>query len=164
MNNRRSSPGACGVALLAVWLLTTVPRVSYTQASPLFGTWKLNVAKSTYSPGPPPKRNTLTYEAAGEGLQATSQGVDAEGQPTGVQFTAKFDGQDYPVTGAQAWDTVVLKRIDAFTLEQTRKKGGTVVQTATVVVSEDGTGLTVRVTGTNAKGQRVNNVGVYERQ
>jgi hypothetical protein len=164
MNNRNMSPGMWGVALLAVGLLTTVPRVSYTQASPLFGTWKLDVAKSTYSPGPPPKGNTLTHEAAGEGLQATSQGVDAEGQPTGVQFTAKFDGQDYPVTGSQEWDTVVLKRLDASTIEQTRKKGGTVVQTATVVVSQDEQGLTIRVTGRNAKGQRVNNVGVYERQ
>jgi hypothetical protein len=164
MNNRRISPGACGVAFLAVWLLTTVPRASYGQASPLFGTWKLNGAKSTYSPGPPPKGTTLTYEAAGEGLKATSQGVDAEGKTTGVQFTANFDGKDYPVTGAQDWDTVALKRVDASTLEQTRKKGGKVVQTATVVVSKDGKGLTVRVTGTNAKGQRVNNVGVYEQQ
>src|SRR5262245_48885688 len=122
MNDRRIAPGAWGVTLLAVWFLTTVPRVSSAQASPLLGTWKLDVAKPTYSPGPPPQGNTLTYEAAAKGLKATSQDVDAEGNLTGVQFTAKFDGQDYPVTGSQEWDMVALKRVDAFTIEQTRKK------------------------------------------
>jgi hypothetical protein len=128
------------------------------------GTWKLNVAKSKYDPGPPPKTQTLTYEAAGQGVRITSSAVNVRGEPTVIQYTASYDGQDYAVTGGDDFDTTALRRIDAFTVEGIRKRGGKVVQTFTRVVSPDRKTLTITTTGTNAKGQLINNVVVYERQ
>ena len=101
------------------------------------GNWKLNVAKSKYDPGPAPKAQTLTYEAAGQGVRITSTAVDTRGQPTVIQYTASYDGQDHAVTGGEDFETTALKRIDAFTVEGIRKRGGKRVQTFTRVVSAD---------------------------
>lgn len=128
------------------------------------GTWKLNVAESKYDPGPAPKEQTLTYEAAGRAVRVTSQTVDPQGTNVLIQYTATYDGVDYPVSGGVDFDTTSLKRIDAFTVEGTRKLAGKVVQTFRRVVSQDRKRMTITTTGTNARGQRINNVVVYDRQ
>ena len=135
-------------------------------ADPVIGTWKLNLAKSKYSPGPPPKSVTLRYEPSGEGVKLTSEGVDAEGQPISIQFTANYDGKDVPYKGGGPLgaDTIAIKRINASTTESTLKRGGKVVGTSRRVVSSDGKVLTITTTGTNAKGQKVKNVAVYDKQ
>jgi hypothetical protein len=106
----------------------------------------------------------MTIEAAGDGEKATTEGVNAAGTATMTQYTAQYDGKDYPMTGSQNVDTVALKRIEARTLERTDKKGDKVVGTLTRVVSEDGKTMTVTLKGTNAQGQAVNNVIVWEKQ
>jgi hypothetical protein len=131
---------------------------------PANGTWELNLAKSTFSPGPPPKSQTRTYEISGGEVTCTLKGIDAEGKPTLVQYSAKYDGKDYPVTGSPDFDAIALKRVDAVTAEATTKKGGKVVGTAKRVVSKDGKTLTLTVKGKNAKGQAVNNVMVFDKQ
>ena len=133
-------------------------------ADPASGTWELNLAKSKFSPGPPPKSLTRTFEVTGADVKYTLKGIDAEGKPTLVQFTAKYDGKDYPVTGSPDFDAISLKRVDAVTTHATLKKGGKVVQTSTRVVSKDGKTLTLTVKGTNAKGQAVNNVTVFDKR
>jgi hypothetical protein len=125
-------------------------RVSAQASNPRIGTWKLNVEKSKYSPGPAPQSGTMKIEASGEGEKATTEGVNAAGTATMTQYTAQYDGKDYPITGSQNADTVSLKRIDARTMERTDKKGEKVVATSTRVVSEDGKTMTVTVKGTNA--------------
>ena len=60
------------------------------------GTWKLNVAKSKYSPGPAPKDGTLTVESEPNGLKITIHGTDAESKPVHMEFSPKYDGKDYP--------------------------------------------------------------------
>jgi hypothetical protein len=130
---------------------------------PAAGTWELNLAKSKFSPGPAPKSQTRTYEVTGADVKYTLKGIDADGKPTLVQYTAKYDGKDYPVTGSQDFDTISLKRVDAVTAQATLKKGGKMVQTATRVVSKDGKALTLTTIGTNAKGQPVNNVLVFDK-
>jgi hypothetical protein len=130
------------------------------------GIWTLNVAKSKYDPGPPPKSMTVTYEAVGQGLKVSVKGTEADGRPIVMSYIANYDGKDYPVTiaGATAYDTVTLKQIDASTVEATRKKGGQVVLTFARVVSADGRMLTMTVNGTDNEGQRFNDVAVFERQ
>ena len=136
----------------------------WSAADPVIGTWKLNVAKSKYSPGPAPKSATIAYEAAGDGVKRTGETVGADGQTTSFSYTAQYDGKDYPVTGNPNADTITLKRINAYTTEATLKKGGKVTTTARRVVSKDGKTLTLTLKGTNAQGQRVNAVAVYEKQ
>jgi hypothetical protein len=106
----------------------------------------------------------VKVEASGQGEKVTTEGVNANGTPTMTQYTANFDGKDYPLTGSQDFDTVSLKRIDARTTERTDKKGDKVVRTLTRVVSQDGKTMTVTIKGTNAQGQAVNNVEMYEKQ
>src|SRR5450432_4455030 len=88
------------------------------------GTWKMNPAKSKYSPGPAAKSITLTVEADENGLKVNSEGIGGDGNPTHVQYDAKFDGQDYPITGVPNADTISAKRIDANTIQTTVKKDG----------------------------------------
>ena len=133
-------------------------------ADPASGTWELNLAKSKFTPGPAPKSMTRTIEVTGDELKYTTKGVGAEGQPTLVEFTAKYDGKDYPVTGAPDYDAVSLKRINAATVAGSLKKSGKVVYTVRRVVSKDGTRTTITVKGKNAKGQRVTVVQVFDKR
>ena len=131
---------------------------------PRNGTWELNVAKSTHSPGPGPKSAMRTYDIAGQKIKYVSKGMDAEGKPTLVQYTAEFDGKDYPLTGSTDVDTISLKKIDAHNFQAIQKKAGKVVITTNNVVSPDGKVMTVTSKGTNANGESVNNVQVYDRR
>jgi hypothetical protein len=128
------------------------------------GTWKLDVAKSKYSPGPAPKSLTLKFEATADGIKLTSDGVNAEGNPTHGEYVSKFDGKDVPWKGNPDADTASAKKIDDNSYENVWKKDGKTTITAKAVVSKSGKTLTVTLTGTNAKGQTVNNTAVYDRQ
>ena len=145
-------------------LATVLCGVSIAQASePLIGTWKLNVGKSKFDPGPAPKSGTLKYEASGEGLIVT---VDTDGAngPAHWSYTANFDGKEYPVAGNPDGDVVALKRMTTTTTEADFKKSGKATTNNARVVSADGKTLTITVKGTNAKGQTVHNVQVFEKQ
>jgi hypothetical protein len=124
------------------------------------GTWKLNAEKSKYSPGPAPKSITLIIESDENGLKVDSTALDAEGKATHVQFDAKYDGKDYPVTGLANADMVSAKRINANTIETTQKKDGKVVMTVTSKVSKDGKTRTTTFVGKDAQGHAVHNVVV----
>ena len=73
------------VAVLAVCLVAMSPLSGFTQTDTFIGTWKLNLAKSKYSPGPPPKSQTATYDAAGDGVKVTVKGTNGQGQPIDIQ-------------------------------------------------------------------------------
>src|SRR5262245_9945000 len=128
------------------------------------GTWKLNVAKSKYNPGPPPKNGTLTVPAIPNGLKITIDGTDAEGKPVHMEFAPKYDGKDVPATGMPGADTISMKKIDDYTIEAVSKKEGKPLTTTRTVVSKDGKTRTTTQKGTNAKGDKVNNTIVYDKQ
>ena len=147
--------------VIGLWVTTA----TLWAADPFVGTWKLNLATSKYSPGPPPKNLTITYAANGDGIKSTTEGVNAEGKPVATTYTATYDGKDAAVTGTGApYDTIALKRIDPNSLETTTKKDGKVLSKGKRVVSKDGKVLTVTTKGTNAKGEATNNVAVYDKQ
>ena len=134
-------------------------------ANPHVGNWTLDVAKSTYTPGPAPKSQTLKIDAWGDdGLTYAADGVGADGKPTHAEFQAKFDGKDYEFKGNPDAETLSYKKIDANTLEATLKRKGEAVITANVVVSADGKTRTVTQTGKDAKGKELKIVSVYEKQ
>jgi hypothetical protein len=128
------------------------------------GIWKLNVAKSKYSPGPAPKDGTLTVESQPDGLKITIHGTDAEGKAVHMEFSPKYDGKDVPATGMQGADTISMKKIDDYTVESVSKKGGKPLVTTRSTVSKDGKTRTSTQKGTNAKGEKVNNTIVYDKQ
>jgi len=132
-------------------------------ADPNIGTWKLNEAKSKIDAGLP-KNLTVTYEAVGESVKATVDGVDGQGKPTHNEWTGKYDGKDYPVTGDPASDTRSLKKINERTLELTVKKGDKVTMTGRIVLAADGKSRTLTASGTNAAGKKIRSTSVYDKQ
>ena len=151
-----------GTILLTVSVLFVVA-VACFAADVNMGTWKLNEAKSKISPGAG-KNNTVVIAAAGDSMKVTVDGVAADGKPAHNEWTGKFDGKDYPVTGDPTSDTRSYKQVDDHTLELTGKKDGKVTVTGKIVVSADGKSRTVNTTGTNPKGEKVKNTAVYDKQ
>jgi hypothetical protein len=127
------------------------------------GTWKLNEAKSKFAPGAT-KNNTVVVETAGDQVKVTVDGTDMDGKPTHNEWTGKFDGKDYPVTGDPNSDARSLTKIDDHTLGLNVKKGGKTTVTGRIVVSADGKSRTVTTSGTDAKGKKVSSTAVYDKQ
>ena len=127
------------------------------------GVWKLNEAKSKIPAGAP-KNHTVTYEAAGDMTKVTVEGVDAAGQPTHNEWTGKFDGKDYPVTGESNSDTRSYKVVNARTMTFANKKAGKATLTGRIVISADGKSRTVTTTATSADGKKVKSTAVYDKQ
>jgi hypothetical protein len=136
---------------------------SAQSSDPLLGAWKLNLAKSTYDPGPAPKAATLKYEAVGQGMKVTVDGATAAGAMH-WEYSGNLDGKDNAVTGNPDVDVIALKRVGPLTTEATMKKGGKVTTINTRVVSADGKTLTITAKGTDAQGKPVHNVQVFEKQ
>jgi len=129
---------------------------------PVMGTWKLDVAKSTYKPGPAPKSSTLTIEPAGKGLKVAVDAVNADGSPLKWGFTTMRDGkEEAPVTGNPMFDVVTSTRASATAGTNVYKKAGKVVMTTKLAISADGKTMTLTSTGTDPKGQAVHNVAIY---
>lgn len=132
-------------------------------SNPTLGSWKLNEAKSKIAPGTS-KNLTVTYAPAGDSIKGTIDGVDGQGKPTHNEWTGKFDGKDYPVTGDPTSDMRAIKQIDEHHYDLTVKKGGKVTLTGKAVVSADGKSRTVTVSGTDAEGKKVTSTAVYDKQ
>ena len=153
---------ACALAAMLVGVLTLfVATAAADQAS---GTWKMNTGKSKYSPGPAPKSLTVVVESDDTNYKIDATGTDADGKPIHVQYSAKFDGKDYPATGVANADSVSVKRIDANTIETVQKKDGKVMMTITSKVSKDGKTRTSTWHGKNAEGKDVHNVVMFDKQ
>ena len=128
------------------------------------GTWKLNEAKSKLSPGAT-KNNTVVYEAAGDNVKVTVDGIDSDGKAVHHEWTGKFDGKDYPVTGDPGSDARSYKKVGDRTLEFAAKKGGKVTVTGRIVEAADGKSRTVTTSwGTDSKGKKVSSTAIYDKQ
>ena len=128
------------------------------------GTWKLNVAKSTFRPGPPPAAETRIYQEQPEGVKTTVKTTWADRKTTTVEYPANYDGKDYPVSGSRDIDAVALTRMDDFTSAATLKHAGKEIGVARRVVSPDRKTMTITYKGINSIGDKVDNVAVYDRQ
>lgn len=132
-------------------------------ADPQMGTWKLNEAKSKITPGTT-KFTTVTFEDTLGQIKVTGDGIGANGKPMHVEWTGKFDGKNYPVTGDPTSEARSYKKIDDRTLELTNWYHGRVMATGRIVVSADGKSRTATVSGTTPKGKNFKNVVVYDKQ
>jgi len=137
--------------------------VAIAADDPQLGTWKLNETKSKIGAGTA-KNSTVVYVAAGDSVKVTVDGVDGSGKPAHNEWTGKFDGKDYPVTGEPAADTRSYKKLDAHTLSFAQKKDGKMTISGKIVVSGDGKTRTVTTTTTTADGKKVSSTAVYDKQ
>jgi len=143
--------------------ITTVAALA---ADNTIGTWKLDVAKSKYTPAPMPiKSLTVTREAADGGVKQTTKGERADGTAINASYTAKYDGKDVQVSGNSQYDTIAIKQLNANTLTDDRKKtGGPYKATGRTVVSNGGKTMTTTTKGTNADGKEFTQVLVFDKQ
>jgi hypothetical protein len=132
-------------------------------ASPFMGTWKLNAAKSKFTAGAS-KNKSVVYQSAFFQTKVIVDGTDGKGKPAHNEWTGKFDGQDYAVTGDSMSDMRAYKVVNDHAVDMTSKKGGKVVGTGKIVVAADGKSRTVTTWGKNSKGKNVTNVAVYDKQ
>jgi hypothetical protein len=132
-------------------------------ADPQMGTWKLNEAKSKITPGTL-KNTHVVYSSMFGRVKIKSDGIDANGKPIHVEWSGKFDGKDYPVTGDPNSDSRSYTKVNERTLTTTNKKNGNVTVTGQIVVSGDDKSRTVTVSGTTPKGKKFKNIAVYDKQ
>jgi hypothetical protein len=133
-------------------------------ADSVAGTWKLNLAKSTFSPGPAPKSQTRSYAESAQGLTLTVKTMTADGKESTAVVTFKEDGKPYPVSGNPDFDMIAVTRVDASTVHSTQTKAGAPVGTGVRTVSKDGKTLTFTQKGMHAAGGKYDDVLVYDRQ
>lgn len=158
----RLLPNAALCSLAATVLCAA--NMQFSSADPVIGTWKMNIAKSRFSPGPAPKNATTVYSQEGDWLVIKSTGTDSAGQPINRTNRYKRDGKAYPFDGPNGRGTITVKRIDDYNSEAVTKLEGGGTITTRSVISKDGKTRTMTSTGTNAKGEKVNSVIVWERQ
>lgn len=127
------------------------------------GTWKLNGAKSKFTAGAA-KNTTVEYKSLLFQTKVTVDGTDGKGKPAHNEWTGKFDGKDYAVTGDSVSDMRAYTMVNDHAMNMTNKKSGKTVSTGKIVVAADGKSRTVTTWGKNAKGKKVTNVAVYDKQ
>ena len=149
-------------------IVCLVAATSWTLAQskdPLVGTWVLNTAKSKYTPGPGPKSATTTIETVGGGYKFTVHQVPASGPDQNWTVITNFGGQPAKITGNNPnADAATYTKVNATTYDSVQSMKSKETQRQHVVVSADGKTRTVTSTGTDAKGQKINNVAVYEKK
>ena len=163
---KRHSPAVLVALLIALVGFALTSGVRAQPPQELFGSWKLNLAKSKYSPGPAPKSMTVTYSPAGLGrfgMKIVVEVVPAEGAPQRWEMTPMYDGKDYRVTGNPDADTISIKRISDTKGESTFKKGGKVMAVNVRTLSADAKTLTIESKGTTADGKPRHDIAVYEK-
>jgi hypothetical protein len=154
-------------ALLAVVMdgalsLHAAQPASVAEQDKLLGTWQLNSAKSRYVPGPGPISETRTYTRGRTGVEGTILRRFRDGRSERIEYIAEYD-REYPVTGTEAYDHVLLKRIDAYTAEAVLSHAGRVYGTARRVIAQSGNTMTITFRRENAPEATINNVAVYEK-
>jgi hypothetical protein len=137
---------------------------AYAQNDPRIGTWKLNLAKSKYTPGPAPAAETRSYTPQGGAMQVSIDSVDVKGRHVALHYTASDDGKDYPLTGIPTADAIAIRRVDARTFDVDTKKDGKIIGTTRTAISTDGKVLTLLSKTTGPAGQAINNLAIYDRK
>ncbi|HWY53359.1 MAG TPA: hypothetical protein VNZ03_02790 [Terriglobales bacterium] len=149
--------------ILLTLALCFIGAVCFAADSNMMGTWKLNEAKSKFGPGAS-KNSTVVYEAASDKVKVTIDGTDKDGKPTHNEWTGKFDGKDYPVTGDPNQEMRSITKIDDHTYGFNVKKGGKVTTSGRIVVAADGKSRTVTTTVTDGSGKKITSTTVYDKQ
>lgn len=131
---------------------------------PIVGTWNLNLAKSTFKPGPALKSQTRVYTESEDGISLTTTSTDSEGKESTTTLTFKYDGKSNPATGSADYDSVAVTRVNALTVHSQQFRAGKPIGKAERLLSKDGKTLTFKQHGTHVSGVKYDDVLVYDKQ
>jgi hypothetical protein len=150
---------------LVFLLVVTVSSSTVVFGADMFsGTWKVNVAKSKFDPGPGLKEQIVTFQAVGTDWKVAVDSTGADGKSTHSEWIGKFDGKDYPMKGDPNIDMRSFKKVDDYTLDIIAKKGGKVLTTTRTVYNKDGKTRVSTHSGVDAQGRQIHNTIVSEKQ
>lgn len=130
-------------------------------ADPVVGTWKLNVAKSKFSPGPAPKAGERVYSESAGVYTLNQKIAAADGKENALQLQYR-DGQEVKQSGTA--DSTIAKKVDANTWNFEIKMDGKVIGHVHRVVSADGKVLTVHNTGRQGDVAPADDTMVFDKQ
>jgi hypothetical protein len=148
------------------FIALAITTVAMFGADNTLGTWKLNVAKSKYTPAPMPVKSlTVTREASDGGVKQTTTGEQADGRAVNASYTAKYDGKEVTITGNSPYDMISIKQVNANTLTDERMRmGGSYKAAGRLVISNGGKTMTTTTKGTNADGKAFTSTFVFDKQ
>jgi len=149
---------------VTVAVLAVVASGLLAQSNPFIGTWKLIPAKSKFTSGASPKEETFTVQMVGDQDQVTVTGTAAVGSPISMKYEVLDKGGTGKILAGGPYDAVSGKRIDENTYETSLMKGGKEISHHHLVVSKDGKTMTDTAKGTNAQGNPVSGVEIFEKQ
>jgi hypothetical protein len=149
---------------LALVVVVLSAPLAMRAADPVLGTWHLNLAKSRYDPGPPPKSQTRIYREDNGGVKAVVITVHKNGNSDTVYYPANYDGKEHAVSGSPDTDGILMKRVDEYTAESVLTHAGNTIGTARRTVYRDGQTMTITFKGPGESGQAVNNKAYYEKE
>jgi hypothetical protein len=151
------------VALMLTGMTLLGAPACFGQSDPWLGTWQLNLAKSVFSPGPPPKGQTINVQGEGQSRRATAVGTNARGNP--INFVQEFvvDGTPHPRTGVTNMDARAYTQVDAHNIRFSGMKDGKVVGTGTYTLSPDGKTWTITL-NTDTNERQTTNIFVFDKQ
>jgi hypothetical protein len=150
----------------SIVLMVTVCFVAATLVfaeNPHMGTWKLNEAKSKLVAGMI-KNTTVVYSMDGDSVKVVTDGMGVDGKPMHTEWTGKFDGKDYPLTGDPNSDARSYVKVNDHTLTLVNKKGGKDTTTGKIEVSKDGKTRTLTTSSKDSMGMTMTGVAVYDKQ
>ena len=155
-------PAALAVVVGGALSLHAAQSASVAEQDRLIGTWELNVAKSKYVPGPGPISETRTYARGPNGVEGTIRRSFRDGRSERIEYISEYD-REYPVTGTEAYDHILLKRLDSSTAEAVLSHAGRVYGTARRVIAQSGKTMTITLRTETGSGTNVINVALYEK-
>jgi hypothetical protein len=162
--------GRFSAALLHAALVVVIaagffaPALAAREQAPWVGVWQQEQPKSPNRfEAPLYKKVTTTIEAWEDGVKVSYDMVRARGGITHMEWIGRFDGKDYPMQGVAYFMTNAYRRIDDRSYEIVIKVDTHPAATATVVVSTDGSTLTVTTRETSARGEPVTSTATYRK-
>lgn len=153
-----------GTTLLTSPLLAQIPADKPEAEDLVVGTWILNLERSAFDPGPGPASQTRTYRPDGDRMKATITTVDSEGRTISSEYVAGYDSLEYPFTGSPNFDTISLRRVNAYVAEATLRHAQVIIGTAEREIARDGKSMIIRYKGTDQRGRQVEVVAHYDKQ
>jgi len=131
---------------------------------PIVGTWKLNLARSTFAGIPAYRSQTRIYSRSGPDITLKMTTISGQGKETTTRATYKLNGKDYPSMGNPDFDSLSGEQIDTNTVEFTLKRAGKQIGKIRRAVSNDGQTLTINYVITNADGIQTAALTVFDKQ
>jgi hypothetical protein len=152
-----------GILITGLCLLALAIAADAATSHTAQGTWKLDLAKSSYEKMPAPKYERLVVMTdQADAIKWMLTGAAADGKSYVSSYDGPVDGKARPWGNSQAGNTITYSRSGGALEWTVKDKSGAVLETGTGQLSSDGNTLTLKGTAQQASG-KANYVSVFAR-